>query len=200
MKLIKINDKIAHLKFVNRVEMCKTMLRPSEFVECPNFKGKVFTLKEYKEWYTKRNGKFSYYTDWSGFNTPMKEFLLFKKLFKLSSRERQLSSLLKKLPDDSCLISTYEGSDPSIFEHEMCHAFYNTDLSYRREVDVVMDHCAWDCLPLISFLLSIGYGPGVIKDECHAYLCNDSEYLAKNGVRIPNVVELLQNIKSKYWG
>jgi len=51
-------------------------LRFEEYYESPRFKGRIFTFDEYRKWYVKnspkgkKTGRFTYYSDWSGFNIP----------------------------------------------------------------------------------------------------------------------------------
>jgi hypothetical protein len=69
-------DRIHLLTFDNQIDLTSTFLRFQEHYESPFFKGKYFTLDEFKEWYIKtspngkKSGKFTYYTDWGGFNIP----------------------------------------------------------------------------------------------------------------------------------
>ena len=57
----KIGNNIYLLMFENQFELCSTMLRFQEYYESPKFKNKIFTLEEYKKWYSKGNKKFTYY-------------------------------------------------------------------------------------------------------------------------------------------
>ncbi|MBW3011416.1 hypothetical protein KY326_04315, partial [Candidatus Woesearchaeota archaeon] len=76
MKLIELTRDIFHVMFPTQLELTSTLLRFQEHFEGQEFKGKIFTLEEYKEWYVansvmgKKTGMFTYYEDWSGFNFP----------------------------------------------------------------------------------------------------------------------------------
>jgi hypothetical protein len=66
------------LVFDNQYDLASTFLRFQEHYESPEFAGKVFTLDEYKNWYinhsprASKDGVFTYYEDWNGFNIPSK--------------------------------------------------------------------------------------------------------------------------------
>ncbi|HVY01919.1 MAG TPA: hypothetical protein VHA12_04110, partial [Candidatus Nanoarchaeia archaeon] len=76
MKLREIYPNIFHIQFSTRLLLTSTFLRFQEHYESPKFRGKIFSLEEYKKWYIsnspkgKETGKFTYYEDWSGFNIP----------------------------------------------------------------------------------------------------------------------------------
>lgn len=67
---------IFHVNFSSQEELASTFLRFQEHFESPSFKGKIFSLDDYKRWYIKhspngqKTGEFTYYSDWSGFNIP----------------------------------------------------------------------------------------------------------------------------------
>ena len=64
------------LSFDTQHDLTSTFLRFQEHYESPRFKGEVFTLDEFQDWYIKNSpngietGKFTYHTDWNGFNIP----------------------------------------------------------------------------------------------------------------------------------
>jgi len=77
-KIIKksVTQKIFLLIFKKQEMLASTFLRFQEYYESPKFKGRIFRLEEYKKWYIKNSpqgqqtGKFTYYSDWNGFNIP----------------------------------------------------------------------------------------------------------------------------------
>src|SRR3990167_8171616 len=76
IKLEEIIKNIFHLNVDTQEELTTTFLRFQEHYESPEFKGKIFTLEEFKKWYIlnspngKKTGRFTYYEDWAGFNIP----------------------------------------------------------------------------------------------------------------------------------
>ena len=70
IKKSKITQKIFLLEFENQKDITSSLLRFQEHYESPEFKDKIFTLEEFKKWYSSIKGGFTYYTDWNGFNIP----------------------------------------------------------------------------------------------------------------------------------
>jgi len=103
----RVSDKLYFLHFQNQREMAETFLRFQEFYESPKFKGKIFTLENYKDWYRKIKGKFSYYSDWDGFNLPSKILKPFYdgKFNPLSDKEKQLLSIFKKMKGNYYIVA-----------------------------------------------------------------------------------------------
>ncbi|OGZ16930.1 MAG: hypothetical protein A3H76_05890 [Candidatus Lloydbacteria bacterium RIFCSPLOWO2_02_FULL_54_12] len=56
----------------SRKLLAMTFVRMQEYYESgsPRFRGRIFTLGEFKDWYRKERGRWSYANDWSGFNVP----------------------------------------------------------------------------------------------------------------------------------
>src|ERR1035437_10032699 len=140
IKKTNIRDDIFLLEFETQFELTSTFLRFQEFYESPEFQGKIFTLKEYKKWYTKVKGKFSYYTDWGGFNIPSKVLKLFYlgKFDPQSKSEKQLLDLFKDDKGKFYIIGTYRRNDrkwkDSMIMHETAHALFSLDIKYRTQV------------------------------------------------------------------
>ena len=173
-KIKKLTAKIVHLQFEDPRLMSMTMLRFQEFFESPKFRGRIFSLNEFKVWYKKKNrtNRFTYYSDWWGFNFPAKILTPFKKgLFgKLSKQEILFLEKMAFLDEESYIISTSKKHN-DVQRHEQAHAFYFTDASYKIKVDKILD-----LLPRTEYpkkqisLLNSGYHESVLHDELHAYL------------------------------
>lgn len=169
---------IYHLRFASTHEMCATMLRFQEHFESPKFRGKVFTLKEFKAWYktTTADNSFSYYTDWSGFNFPSRVItpFLLGHFGPLSKREQGLLKALSKIEGKFYLIATL-GDDLSALRHELGHALYYTDMKYKKAVDHIISK-----LPLTEYpkkkIRDLGYHASVLSDELHAFLIDGFTY------------------------
>ncbi len=72
----RLTPRIHLLTFPTQIEIASTFLRFQEHYESQEFKGKIFSLEEFKRWYVqnspkgKASGEFTYYQDWAGFNIP----------------------------------------------------------------------------------------------------------------------------------
>lgn len=75
-------------------ELAKMFMRFQEFYESPKFHGKIFTRKEYLQWYKETKGT-KYEDDWAGFNIPGWVIDVFKHgcFDPLSKEEKQLISM-----------------------------------------------------------------------------------------------------------
>ena len=162
----------------NMKELARMFVRLQEFYESPfpQIRGKHFTLKKFKSIYSKdKDGVFTYYDDWAGFNVPGHIVIEFFQRFKdLSPRERQLKKWLGEAfqsSDKFYLIGYPRRSADSIMEHEFAHALFYTNPEYRKQ----MLQCGRQ-LPrnirriVFSKLKSMGYNADVQYDELQAYL------------------------------
>ena len=177
IKKSEIAEKIYLLEFDNQFELTSTLLRFQEFYESPKFKGKIFTLDEFKRWYSKLKGSFSYYKDWNGFNIPsriLKPFYL-GKFNPLSDKEKQILELFKSEKENDYIIAIHKSGifrfsyfRKMLLNHEIAHALFHTNKKYKKE-----------CLNLIrkynleeakkKLLKSGGYSKEVLEDEIQAY-------------------------------
>src|SRR3989344_6355802 len=89
------------LHFKTQYQMASTFLRFQEHHESLKFAGEIFTLKEFKQWYTKFKGKFTYYKEWDGFNIPKTVLRKFYagEFDPLSKKEKTLLKILKNEED-----------------------------------------------------------------------------------------------------
>ncbi len=167
---------IFHLVMANQRELAQMFLRFQEYSESPFFRGRIFTLGEYKAWYTRVQGQFSYYEDWAGFNIPSRVFAPFyRKEFKYQTRrEKMMLDLFQGVEGRFYVIGTYEGDRPETLKHELAHGLFFTSDAYRDEVRRAMFG-----VPTTKFSrkLAVGYHPAVFEDEIHAYLLTDASYL-----------------------
>lgn len=171
---------IWHVESDSRWELAMTFLRIEEFYESPNpeFRGKIFSLEAYMDWYVceyskskEPVGAFTYPSDWSAFNVPdsavravcstftnhsEKELWLFNELMKQGAfAEKQFY-----------LIGNTLGAHSSFFEHEYRHALFTLNADYRREVsEVIAQHPIRE---LREWILA-RYALTVMVDEIQAY-------------------------------
>lgn len=200
MKKEKIACNTYLLTFDNQKELCKTMLRFQEHYESPKFAGCVFSLKEYKEWYRGVNGKFSYYTDWNGFNIPsyvLKPF--YEGQFKnITKREHKFLELFKNHYNNEqfYVICIHEEEPDSLF-HELVHSMYYNVNKYKKEVDKVIDkykHTKY-VKEMVKHLKKLGYTKDVMYDEINAYTVCDDILETKAPVKMK---ESLKNLTDRY--
>lgn len=160
------------LQFEKELDMSKTFIRFQEYYESPKFKNKIFTLSEYKEWYIKEKGQFSYYYDWGGFNIPsyiLKPFYN-GKFNPLSHKEKILLKLFKNINNDFYIISVCNKDN---LIHELAHALFYTNKQYKKEVINILKK--FNMTNYKNELFSIGYHNDVLLDEIHAYALEDYE-------------------------
>lgn len=169
-----LSKNIFVLEFESQLDITSTFLRFQEYYESPKFSGKIFTLNEYKKWYIKEKGSFTYYTDWSGFNIPsyvLKPFFE-GKFNPLSKKEKQLLNLFKDIKNKYYIIGIHKGMNKKkikyLLRHEIAHAMFYTDSNYRLEVLHILKK--YDVSKIKDKLSSMGgYARSVLDDEVHAY-------------------------------
>ena len=71
-QLKEILPHVYHVRFESRYQLAMHFLRAQEYYESPKYRGKLFTLVDFMEWYSGEYGEgaFTYPLDWSGFNCP----------------------------------------------------------------------------------------------------------------------------------
>jgi len=183
--------------FENQFNIASTCLRFQEYYESPEFKGKVFTLEEFKEWYIKNSpkgkatGKFTYYKDWNGFNLPSWVFdIFFKGEFNpLSRKEKNLLNCLEDKEKPFYFIGVHKKTEElyETLRHEVAHGLFYTKPEYKEETLDALSK--FDLTEAKEELLSKGgYHPDVLLDECQAYaLCNGLQ------VQLPESLSIKMN-------
>jgi hypothetical protein len=184
IKLEAIKDNIFHLSMPTQYLLNSVFLRFQEHYESPEFKGKIFTLDEFKAWYpgSRPHGQFSYYGDWAGFNIPSYVLTPFKSgaFDPLSAGESAFLASLPDYPGKFYVIGTCGDINDAVLRHEIAHGLYYTDSSYRAEVDNVL--APLNLKPIEDYLGQLGYHPASFHDECHAYLGDPLKDLKKAGI------------------
>jgi len=178
MRIRKIPEyPIWHVNFSNRRILALAFLRMQEHYESASsrFRGKIFTLDEFKRWQIKEKRRFSYLNDWRGFNVPspvvlavyngfpehnLNEISLFRALKKRGILQR------KKF----YLIGTF-GWEPETVAHEIRHGMFYCDRDYRRKITQIVKKYKLETF--CKYLLSIGYCRKVLIDEIQAYTLTD---------------------------
>jgi hypothetical protein len=200
--IVRVSDLVTQVVYTDRTSLCSALCRIEEHYESPEFKGKVFTLGQYKKWYSAFYGAWTYHYDWSGFNIPSAAFEpFFNGLFDpLTPAEQELVDLFRHKEGPFCVIGTFIGCDPDVYEHEICHAMYSTDPLYKLQVDAALADHLEELAPLKKVIIEdLGYNEAVAMDECHAYICESSSWLDEKKIPYPAALkEKLQGIKAHF--
>lgn len=160
---------IYYLRFSTQHLLCSTFLRFQEHYESPEFKGKIFTLEEFMDWYAKERGLFSYYSDWAGFNVPSEVLLPFRDGYfdPLTKKEARLLELTGRIEGRFYLIAD-EVSSKSVINHEFVHGLFGLNPEYANEVSAAISQHATNRFR--RKLEKIGYHKDVLDDEINAYV------------------------------
>lgn len=181
MELTKILPHVYHLRFPECYDLAMHFLRYQEYYESTKFRGQIFTLVDYMEWYAKEHGDgvFTYPDDWSGFNVPSDVLITVSEAElpdpnKYDIQMRALIETVRREEGDRpfYFIGTYgDGEAPAEeLDHEIAHALYFSDTEYRRAMEDLLDKMptknydkAWRAMQ------EMNYHPITCRDEIHAY-------------------------------
>jgi hypothetical protein len=202
MKLKEIKPNTYVVDFETREELLKSFIRFQEYYESPEFKDKVFTVKEYSEWYMKTEGKetFTYYSDWSGCNVPSYVFDFFRS-GKMNPLSEQEQNLLDMLPTSGkfYVIGTFDGGAEGVIEHELCHSLFYSDENYKNESLELLSKYKDELSEVKSWILNMGYHESVLLDEVQAYVSASTDDLIEKKVNYPKELHNeLKTLLSKY--
>jgi hypothetical protein len=169
------------LRFNTQYELASTFLRVQEHYESKEFAGRVFSVEQYMDWYAAVHGDFTYFVDWSGFNVPSTALRPFYegKFDPLLEKEKRFLRLFDRMRSPFYVIGVTADAPRADYIHELAHAFYFSDLSYRRAVRSAMR--SFDTSALRRELSEMGYARHVISDEVHAYLVAPSGATGRSG-------------------
>ncbi len=202
MQPTQINDEIYWLDFATQKEVAKTFIRFLEYYEGPKHRGAYFSLKAYKAWYRtqSKSGKFTYFSDWSGFNIPGHILAPFYAghFNPLTREEKTLLDLFRGHETPFYLVGTYGGQIETL-GHEICHGLFYTNAAYHEAILTILNR--YDLSELRAYLLKTGYHAAVLDDECHAYAGYDAEWLRnKKGLDIPEkMTQELRDVLTDYF-
>jgi hypothetical protein len=200
--LKEITPKIILLEFEDQELMTKSFMRMQEHYESPKFKDKIFTYKEFSDWYSSENdGIMSYFTDWEGFNLPsyvLKPF--YDGLFsEISTFETNILNSLKvyyDLGESFYIIGALKGFEACL-EHEVMHGLYYANEDYKNIVEGYLDRflTQTERLGLEAHFKFLGYHKSVWRDEMQAYLGSMPKYIKRN-ISIQNLDKISRYIRS----
>lgn len=200
MRVKQINKAISLVQADSPETLARIFLRFQEHYESPEWKGKIFTIGQFREWYSTKYGQNSYETDWSGFNIPsyvLEPFI--KGLFDpLTALEQELVDFFKYRTDKFYIIGAQE-ENHSALEHEICHALFYTDETYRNAVQKLLKTYKRHLKDVYAYVSSMMYHQSVWDDEVHAYVSADPKHLEDEGVSFPNELhKRLVTLKKKH--
>lgn len=192
---------VIHLTFSNQHALMRAFCRFQEHYESanPEFRLRPFTLSEYRTWYKKTYGGWTYYKDWSGTNVPSQIFdrFLRRSFNPLSRWEVDLLGELPPLGQRYYVIGTVHG-DAKTLTHELAHGLYYTSPGYKKAVNRALKD--YPLQKLRKRLLKMGYGENVIDDEVQAYVIADEVWLKANSLPVPpKLTKTLKGLFLKYY-
>lgn len=165
-------------------KLASMFMRLQEFYESPKFRGKIFTKKEFLDWYKEDRGT-RYHEDWCGYNLPGWVIEVFRHgcFDPLSKDEQELINKCNLLTGSFYVIGTERGGedDLKVQKHELAHALFYLDLNYRLGAfDIIKGLSKTSKTQLEYYLKNAGYHPSSFVDEMHAYvLCDEPNRLTK---------------------
>lgn len=198
MKMTQILKSVWLVSFSTDEDLALSFLRFQEHYESPEFRGKFFSLEEFKAWYSKQYGSFSYVSDWSGFNIPSSIFEPFRqgKFDPLSERESILLNAFGSVEPPFYIIGT--NNKDEALDHETCHALFYVDPQYREACSSLIIKHRNELNSIFNKINNLGYHDAVAIDEAHAYCSANPDWLLANGIACdPNITKQLRLLKLK---
>lgn len=189
MKIVKITPNILKLEYESCEQMNLAFCRISSHSECIEFKGKVFTLGQYRKWYSSTSGTaaWTYADDWNGHNIPSKSLEAFIRgdFDPLTEDEAAIIEAVRYKEPPYYIIAVAKDSRDDALDHEIAHALFGTNPVYQEAVAAKISEYWHKLQPLRDLLNSYGYHFDVLVDECHAYAGVDHDWCKHKGVEIP---------------
>lgn len=183
----KMSDNLFLVTSDTQEKLAKLFVRPNSYLDCREFKGKIFTLSEFSDWYIKEKGAFTYYHDYKGFNIPdsVIDMFLNGSFDPLSEEEKWLMDNLRSVaPKKPYYVIGYVHvhGEEETRHHELAHALYYLSDTYRNEVNDVIEKFWKEISPktlsaIQGFLKNLQYDKSIWNDEMNAYLIADKDYL-----------------------
>jgi hypothetical protein len=176
-------------------------MRIQEFYESNlnTIRDNYFTLETLiHEYALKNDGKFDYFTKWSGFNFPKKVLRQWMIKFQGNISEKELAFinfLADNIPpgtEDYYIIATWRDDD---IKHEIAHALYYLDSDYKEQMENLnedLDEYFYEAI--YEQLYNDNYCEEVIQDEIQAYIATSD----KVELKIYLGIKFEQEIIDKY--
>jgi hypothetical protein len=201
VRLLKPHDRIFLITAGSPRELGEMFLRPQEFYESPIVRGTYFTHETFRELYIQRfgrAGRFTYFTDYQGYNFPGEALLDWQKAFasKETIEEQKLFTVLGALPDQFYVIGALH-RDKTTIDHELHHALFHLDRGYRERVtaELALWREVLEQTHVAAKLRTLSYDENVIADESAAYILFEENWLRNRGVKISR----LRGLRAALW-
>ena len=179
-----LGNNIFLLQFDSRYDLALHFLRVQEYYESPNpkFKGKIFDIWDYIEWYSKdHNNSFTYPADWNGFNVPGKVlYELYYKSVNLPGRNKydDFMKTVYEFISSQCnygkfylIGATFDKDSEAVIKHEMAHALWTLNEEYQKaQMENINRSNQKTIAKLKKNIKDWGYTDEVLDDEVQAYL------------------------------
>lgn len=200
LKLSKTPHNSVWISADSQAELGTTFMRFQEYYESPNpdFRGKIFTVGQLRQWYSTTYGADTYHNDWSGFNFPSRVLIPFKQgLFDpLTSEEQSLLQFFRYRHDDFYIIGA---QDRLVLRHELSHALYSDNKIYARSVDKLCYKYRKQLLRSRNYIKDKGYHDDVLNDELQAYITDNDDDFIKNNTPA-TIINQFNKLYLKYAG
>lgn len=203
MKVKQISPNVYHVTTKKAVDLAQIFMRFQEHYESPKFQGKIFSVREYKDWYrtTRDHKRFSYNTDWSGFNIPSSVLTPFLegKFNPLTKKEKSLLKCLSgaiKSGENFYVIGTSKEKE-RVITHELGHALFFTNKTYAQKATDLIKKS--DTKKFNKWLKDLGYAKSVWVDEICAYATHNPDSLKEKGLFDKDLHKKLKALFEKHW-
>ena len=186
---------VLQIVFNSQIEQAVSMARMSEYFESnnPAIKGNVFSWSDFLLAYLpiKYEDNFSYFDYFEGFNIPSAVVNEFFTNFDLSCQEKQVQEKWCA-KTYQYIITSYKNADKTVLQHELAHAKYALDNTYKETVDKIIGMIPpLELSKMIASLSAIGYIDDNFFDEIQAYIITSThEELETTFPTVP-ITELL---------
>jgi len=188
----------------NRQDLADMFMRFQEYYESPVFKGRVFGVEDFKNWYARKFGSFTYCQDWDGFNIPGTVLAPFKNgdFNPLTSHEQRLINLCGGIDDNSYIIGVTPSAEyfKETVQHEFVHGAFHVNSEYKTEViNCISD---FNVRPVYKGLARMGYCDDVLIDETNAYVLVEPDTIQQYSSvgSTKKLREQLDKISQKFFG
>lgn len=164
------------------------MIRIHEFNGNDNFRDKVFTIEEYRDWYagSKNGNKSDFEKDLYGFSiygSGLRGFVKKYPKSKLTDKEDRFISKVRevmrqgnlRLNSKFVIVACFNGEFSINFRHETAHAFYYLNKEYQNGVRKLVKTLDPSLRAKIKkHLNTLDYSDDEMDDEIYARLCSEN--------------------------
>jgi len=145
----------------------------------PHIRGNYFCWEAFIDAFADDSGRLDYFSFWSGFNFPGEAYINFLNTFShdLTKREQAVKDAIFSEADlerPFYIVGALDGAVDTM-RHELLHALYHIDESYRDRANELVESTSEDVrAKLRKGLQQLGYSEEVHADETQAYLATGS--------------------------